>query len=326
MVDKIRVAFIYKPDYPFLTGQHFDNTTYYFFMKALKRNSKLNVEYFPSKHKFDISKLKNNFDLILIPDNLNEGTPDELIGIRESKLPVISRVGDFHDVQRKGKLPYDKKYKIDYYFNFMHEDYFYRFYPQNLKYQTIVFGIEPELYQNTPSFKNRKKNSILNSGAVGNPKLKSRLANRILNPKKSGWYFYNLRTKCNSLEYVDYFGMKNNSYRYSNYFELLTKYRTSIAATTFYPTIKYWESTASGCLTFMEITKKNRGSYLGFKDNETAIIINDENYETKFKEYLNSPDDPKWETIAEAGRKFSLEKFSNDVAVESLVKLMNDIL
>ena len=120
--------------------------------------------------------------------------------------------------------------------------------------------------------------------------------------------------------------MKNNSYRYSNYFELLTKYRTSIAATTFYPTIKYWESTASGCLTFMEITKKNRGSYLGFKDNETAIIINDENYETKFKEYLNSPDDPKWETIAEAGRKFSLEKFSNDVAVESLVKLMNDIL
>ena len=269
---------------------------------------------------------KSNFDLILIPDNLNEGTPDELIGIRESKLPVISRVGDFHDVQRKGKLPYDKKYKIDYYFNFMHEDYFYRFYPQNLKYQTIVFGIEPELYQNTPSFKNRKKNSILNSGAVGNPKLKSRLANRILNPKKSGWYFYNLRTKCNSLEYVDYFGMKNNSYRYSNYFELLTKYRTSIAATTFYPTIKYWESTASGCLTFMEITKKNRGSYLGFKDNETAIIINDENYETKFKEYLNSPDDPKWETIAEAGRKFSLEKFSNDVAVESLVKLMNDIL
>ena len=48
--------------------------------------------------------------------------------------------------------------------------------------------------------------------------------------------------------------MKNNSYRYSNYFELLTKYRASIAATTFYPTIKYWESTASGCLTFIEIT------------------------------------------------------------------------
>ena len=76
----------------------------------------------------------------------------------------------------------------------------------------------------------------------------------------------------------------------------------------------------------MEITKKNRGSYLVFKDNETAIIINDENYETKFKEYLNSSDDPKWELIAKAGQKFSLEKFSNDVAVESLVKLMNDIL
>jgi len=320
------VAFIYKPDYPFLTGQHFDNTTYYFFMKALKRNSKLDVEYFPSKQKFQISELKNNFDLILIPDNLNEGTPDELVGIRESNIPVISRVGDFHDVQRKGKLPYDKKYKIDYYFNFMHEDYFYKFYPKNLKYTTIIFGIEPELYENVPSFKNRKKNSILNSGAVGNSKLKSRLANKILNPKKSGWYFYNLRTKCNALEYVDYFGMKDNSYQYSNYFELLSKYRASIAATTFYPTIKYLESTASGCLTFMEITEKNNGSYLGFKDYKNAIIIDDENYKTKFKEYLNSSDDPKWELIAKAGQKFSLEKFSNDAAVESLVKLMNDIL
>ena len=295
-------------------------------MKALKRSSKLDMEYFPSKQKFEISELKNNFDLILIPDNLNEGTPDELVGIRESNLPVISRVGDFHDVQRKGKLQYDKNYKIDYYFNFMHEDYFYNFYPNHFKYQTIIFGIEPELYDDALPFKNRKKDSIINSGAVGNPKLKSRLANKILNPKKSGWYFYNLRTKCNSLEYVDYFGMKDNSYKYSNYFELLTKYRASIAATTFYPTIKYWESTASGCLTFMEITEKNNGSYLGFKDNKTAMIIDDENYKSKFKEYLDSADDPKWENIAKAGQKFSLEKFSNDIAVESLVKLMNNIL
>ena len=66
---KTRVALIYKKNYTFFNENHFDKTTYYFFMKALKRNSKLNVEYFPSKHKFDISKLKNNFDLILIPDN-----------------------------------------------------------------------------------------------------------------------------------------------------------------------------------------------------------------------------------------------------------------
>jgi len=65
-------------------------------MKALKRNRKLSVSYFPSKTNFDISELKTNFDVILLSDNLNEGTPNELIGIRDKKIPVISRVGDFH--------------------------------------------------------------------------------------------------------------------------------------------------------------------------------------------------------------------------------------
>jgi hypothetical protein len=326
LADNIRVAFIFKPDYPFLTGDHFDNTTFYFFMKALKRNSKLNVTYFPSKTNFDVSQLKNNFDVILLSDNLNEGSPDELIGIREKKIPVISRVGDFHDAKRKGKIPFHKKYKIDYYFNFMHENYFYKFYPRDFNYRTIVFGVEPELYREDIPFNNRKKDKILNSGAMGNPKLKSRIINQIINPKKSGWYFYRLRTKCNSLNYVDYYGMKGKNYINTNYSELLSKYQASIAATTYYPTIKYWESTASGCLTFMEITEKNNGSYLGFKDNETAIFINEENYQSRFQEFLNDSDNPKWKKIAEAGKNYSLKKFSNDVAIDSLVKLMEEII
>jgi len=43
MTKKINVAFVYKPSYKFLTGNHFDNTTYYFFMLALKRNSRINI-------------------------------------------------------------------------------------------------------------------------------------------------------------------------------------------------------------------------------------------------------------------------------------------
>ena len=76
----------------------------------------------------------------------------------------------------------------------------------------------------------------------------------------------------------------------------------------------------------MEITEKNNGSYLGFKDNETAIFINEENYQSRFQEFLNDSDNPKWKKIAEAGKNYSFKKFSNDVAIDSLVKLMEEII
>lgn len=326
MKEKINVAFIYKPSWAFLSGRHFDNTMYYFFMHALKRNSSINVVYFPQENNFDTSKLKGKFDLILLPNNNNDGTPDRLIGINELDIPVICRTGDPHWAKKFNQLSFHKKYKIDYYFNFMHESYFYKFYPKNFKYKTIVFGVEPFLYQNTTSFKNRIKNKILNSGAVGKSNLKSRIANQILNPKRSGWYFYKLRTKCNALPYVEYYGMKEGRYMHEDYPILLSKYRAAIAATTFYPTIKYWETSASGCLTFMEITERNKGEYLGYRNYETAIFINETNYRKKFEAYLSDSDNPKWEKIAEDGRTYTLTKFSNDKAVESLVELMKNLL
>jgi len=76
----------------------------------------------------------------------------------------------------------------------------------------------------------------------------------------------------------------------------------------------------------MEITKLNQGDYLGFQDGETAIFINEKNYKQKFNEYLNDPNNPKWELIANQGRKHALENLNNDKAVTSLVELMEEIL
>jgi len=325
-IKKIKVAFIYKGSNEFLTGNYFDNTTYDFFMKALLRNNSLDVSYFNAEKSFDTTKLKDTHDVILLPDNHSWGTPDELQGISNLNIPVISRVGDPHDAERKQKIPFHEKYKIDYYFNFMHESYFYKFYPKDFKYKTIIFGLEPKLNQNVRDFKDRIKHKILNSGAVGKSTIKSRVANRILNPKRSSWHFYKLRTLCNNLSYVDHTGMVGNKYIDDNYSSLLSRYRVSIAATTFYPTIKYWEIPAAGCMTFMEITDKNKGVYLGYEDNKTAIFINEKNYESKFELFLSDPDNPKWEKIANAGRKFTMEELNNDKAVESLVDLMNEVI
>ena len=102
------------------------------------------------------------------------------------------------------------------------------------------------------------------------------------------------------------------------------KYCASITAHSLYPVIKYWESTAAGCLTFMEVTEKNQANILGFKDNETAIFINEKNYKNKFSEYISDPNNPKWKEIAEAGRDYTINNLTNDIAANSLVSLFKE--
>ena len=65
LLKKIKAACIYKSSNIFLSGTHFDNTYYHFFMNALKRNSKLEMTYFPTKDVFDASILKNKFEEFL---------------------------------------------------------------------------------------------------------------------------------------------------------------------------------------------------------------------------------------------------------------------
>jgi len=76
----------------------------------------------------------------------------------------------------------------------------------------------------------------------------------------------------------------------------------------------------------MEITKENQGDYYGFIDGENSVFINKKNYKEKFGEYLMDINNPKWEKIANEGRKYTLKNFNNDKAVESLIQLMESYL
>ena len=322
MPEKIKVAFIYKKSNIFLTGNHFDNTYYHFLMQALKRNKEIEVTYFPTDEYFNVTVLKDKFDIIQLWQNNEFGMPKEIDGIEDLDIPVISMVSDVREA--KDSIRFHKKWKIDYYFNFMHESYFYKFYPRSYNYKTIIWGLEPSLYQNLKPWRERL-NKILNSGATGKSNLVSRVANAILNPRRSGWYFYKLRTMCNDLQYIEHTKMIGKSYG-DNYAAHLSRYKGAIAATTFYPTVKYLEVPAAGCLTFMEITQKNRGEYLGYKDGHSSIFINEKNYQKKFCEFLDDPENPRWEEIANNGRKHALENLSNDKAVEALVELIQTLI
>jgi hypothetical protein len=326
MKNMIKVAVIYKKTYIFLTKYHFDKSLYYFIMEALNRNDKLDVTYFPCDTIFDVSKIENKFDIILLPHNQTDGSPDELVGIEKSKIPVIARAGDPHQARKFNPEILHKKLKISYYFNFMPPNYFYKFYPKDFAYKEILWNLEPRIYQNLKPFKNRKKEKILITGNVGKASLKSKIANKILNRKNSTYYLYKLRVKCRILPYIHYSPMKNGKFESDDYPVYLSQYRASIAASSYYPVTKYFEIPASGCLTFMEVTEVNDCKSLGFEDGQTAIFINEKNYKKKFEEYINDLDNPKWEKIANAGREHALKNLNSDLAVESLIDLMEELI
>lgn len=322
---KIRAALIYHQNNVFLSGKHYDNTYYHFFMNALKRNAELDVTYFATGDRFDASVLRDKFDIILLWHNNEFGMPKEILGIQDLDIPVIARATDPKDVPKS--IKFHKKWKIDYYFHFHLDEFFYETgYPKNFKYKTIIFGLESSLYQNTKPFDQRIKDRLLNTGNTGNTRLLSRIINKIRDPKWNALTAYYLRTMCNKLPYVDYTPTLSHEYVNDRYPLLLQKYAGAIAACSYNPVIKYWEIPAAGCLTFMEITKKNKGEFLGFIDEETAIFITEKNYKEKFNEYLSDPENPKWERIANAGREFTLKNYTNDKAVESLVDLMHTLI
>jgi len=55
LTKKIRVALIYEKSNIFMTGTHFDNTYYHFFVSALQRNEDLEITNFLTDKIFDAS-------------------------------------------------------------------------------------------------------------------------------------------------------------------------------------------------------------------------------------------------------------------------------
>ena len=322
---KIKTAFIYKKSNPYMSQTAWATTYYHFFMNALNRHDELEMTYFPAEKEFDATKLKNKFDIILLWENHPWGTPDTLNGISDLNIPVICRINDAHDAKIKGKIDYHEKYKIDYYFGYMREPFFYKYYPKNFKYKEIFYGVEPGLYQNLTPYSERIEKKILCSGAAANKKVSSRLKD-VLRGEQSLWKHYKLRTKCIDLPYVDYTTTLQHEYINDKYPLLLMKYRGSIASHSLYPVIKYWESAAAGCVTFMEVTEKNQAQRLGFEDNKTAIFINEKNYEKRLSDFISDPENSKWKEIANEGRNYTMNNLSNDVASNSLVKLFKEFI
>ena len=328
MKKKMHVTFIYK-DCTSLSEHNYYTQHRNLLLKALRRNNSIDVNYVLTSNIFDIDKIKDKTDIILLYEDQNISAncvPDELHGIKDSKIPVIVKIGDPWDAKKYDIKAHKEKYKIDGYFGTYDADFFYKYYPKSFKYKRIFYGIEPKLYQNVSEYDQRIKNKILNSGAVANKKLHNRIFTKLFKGEEDPMKHYKLRTMCNTLPYVTYTTTLGHQYVGDKYPLLLQKYSAAIAATTDIYTIKYFEMPASGCLTFMEVNNNNFAKNLGYRDNESAIFINEKNYKEKFDEYILDLNNPKWRQIANAGREHAMKTFNNDEGVNSLIEFFKEFI
>ena len=323
-LSRIKVALVYSSGATSLSGNLPNKTHSYFFKHALFRNKNLDIDYFNALAQIDVSTLAREYDVVLLP-LIDVATSLALADIRDYNIPVIARPHDPHTVLKRDMVGLATGLKVDWFFDQYAPASFYEYYPAHFKYEAVHLGLEPSLYENIRPWAERVSDKIAISGVLGYNDLKRKIYHRVIlripKPLTRGFH-YKLRTKCNTLPYVIHTRDIYPEQGTNELPALLSMFKTAIAATTSFPTVKYKETPAAGCLTFMEITDQNHGLHLGYEDGKSAIFINESNYKKKFREYLDSQDDPRWERIAHEGRRHALENLSNDNGVDRLVSIM----
>ena len=311
-----------------LTGKHPIKTAYYFFRHAIFRNKNLEIDSFDALGRINVSNLEKNYDIVLLPD-ISIAVSLALAGIRNSNIPVIGCPGDPQTVLIQDMIGLTDNLKVDWLFNFYSPASFYEYYPKRFRYEVVHIGLESSLCTSETLWADRTPDKIAISGILDKPDLLHKMYYRVYlkRPKaQSTDFYYKLRTKCNKLPYTIHTRDIYPDQSTDQLHGILSGFRAAVAAMTTYPTIKYKETPAAGCLTFMEITERNHGTFLGYKDGKSAVFIDESNYKKKFQEYLDSSDDPRWERIAREGRRYTLDNLSNDRGVEMLVRIMRKAL
>ena len=320
---------VYLFDSIVLSGKKSSKIEYYFFQHALFRNKSLEIDRIDALSRIDVSQLEKDYDVVLLPQ-VDAASSMALTGIRDCTIPVVAKGHDPHDIFRRPMLNMIHRLKVDWFFDFYDPETFYEYYPRHFKYATVHVGLEPSLCTNNTSWDERIYDKIVLSGTIDTKldlarKLYRRLYLRRHKATLPGFH-YKLRGKCNDLPYVIHTRDLQPNQGTDQLNKILAMFRAAISATTSFPTIKYKETPAAGCLTFMEITERNHGAFLGYKDGKSAIFITESNYKEKFQEYLDAPDDPKWMRIAQAGKTHALENLSNDKGVLMLIEVMRKAL
>ena len=325
---QIRVAIVYNKSH--MHSEVEPRVFYHFYMEALPRHKNLDVSFIGHyANRLDVDKIARDYDVVLLPQINEMSTVIALKGIKDKTIPVIAFTDDPHSFLKTDVPRIYSELKIDWTFGHYPPSAVYKYYPRHIKYEQIPLGVEPRLYNTVRPWSERVDDWLILSGVIDHQSLLKRLYFRYYRRRPSPLghnYHYKLRTRCSNLPYVIHTQSIMPGQGSDDLPDLLSAFRGAIAATTTFPTIKYMETPAAGCLTFMEVTEQNDAVTLGYEDGKTAIFINDSNYKSKFQEYLNDPHDKRWKRIADAGRQYTLKHLTNDTAADKLYRQMRVML
>lgn len=273
-----------------------------FFIDGLSENNR--IEYTKcciKKSEVDCSQFTNFDVLILFPWGQSFLTMNNL---HKVNAPKILRLPDAHSVTKEWMENW-REQNIKHFVSNTCVKYTRKYLSEEFNFYNIIFGMKP-LSVDLIKFNSRRKDKILLTGKIGNKRC------------------YKLRKVCTSIPEINYI-KESPVYVREKYNILLSSYQASIAACTVMPVNKYFEIPACGTLSFMEVNEVNGYEEFSFIDRKNAIFITKDNYVERFNEFLNNPDDPKWEQIALNGRNLIEREYSNKVQVNKFIDILYQI-
>ncbi len=303
----MRISLLYNPNDRGINGNNWKLNNYRFFVQELSRQSDLDVMPIWGCDFEVFLKYNSNPDaLILWRLMKKELEPMKLKNLDNVKCPKITRAPDAWQIDDY----YNNKCRelgIDLVVSFQSPNCQYDFLDRDIPYERFILGIDEKTYPCVTPWEDRKKDKILSSGVLDDR-----------------WWFYRFRKKVTEHTFVEYVPKKE--FLGVDYWKLLNKYRAAIACMSYTSVLKYFEIPMCGCLMFAEVTHYNQIEEMGFEDGVNCVYINDLNYKQRFAEYMDTVDDPKWELIAERGKKLIMERYTNEREVARFIEAVQGMV
>lgn len=297
----MQIALLYKHNDKGINGNNWKLNNWRFFREELPKQ--VGLKAYCCSGEFDCSRF--DCDVVIVWSLLEKyifplKNWDKLNCVKITRAPDAWQIDDNYN-----KLA--KLLGIDLVVSFQSPNCQYEYLDKDIPYKRFILGIDEVTYKCPDNWDDRIKNKILSSGVLD-----------------TRWWFYRFRAKVTEHSFVEYIPKKE--YLGVEYWKLLTSYRAAIACMSYTSVLKYFEIPMCGCLMFAEVTQFNQIEEMGFEDMVNCVYINDVNYRQRFKEYMDTVDDPKWKKIADAGRNLVMERYTNEGQVAEFVKTLQGMV
>ena len=213
----------------------------------------------------------------------------EVKGVYQTLNQYVHKLGEEQRVRRAEKRGINFIVSPSKYFFYEN---FTKYFGNQTSKMLLYFPHAPEMEEKMIPFKERKQ-SVLGNGATWGD-------------FNDGYGFRRWAYEQPYVYFVEHYIKNKETPKNQDYRKYLSEFCGALVLCSVFPVPKYYEIPASGCVTFAEYHKEYEE--LGFRDYETCIYVNRDNFEKRIKDFL--ADIPSYQKIAETGYKLMEENYT----------------